>query len=231
AGTGQRARPREVHVPESAPRLHARHAVARAFRARRPNVQLGLHPPRESARARRDPARRDRALGPRSDRCRARDGTAAHDHAAAAPDGALDLRDGRAGERRALSPARRLRARRACARRARGAVRVRASGGLRTCLERERSLRSERPVKSRAKPGAADDDARLVAGCRARAVELLKKNSTPARVLAASSNPKAERRGYTSIFGRDAAICALGMAVSGDRELERAAVAGLETLA
>ncbi len=86
-------------------------------------------------------------------------------------------------------------------------------------------------MKSRAKPGAADDDARLVAECRARAVELLKKNSTPAGVLAASPNPKAERRGYTSIFGRDAAICALGMAVSGDRELERAAVAGLETLA
>src|SRR5690606_6975710 len=37
--------------------------------------------------------------------------------------------------------------------------------------------------------------------------------------------------GYTAIFGRDAAICALGMAVSGDAELEREALTGLVTLA
>ena len=83
----------------------------------------------------------------------------------------------------------------------------------------------------RARSDVADDDAKLVAECRERAVELLRKNSTPAGVLAASPNPKAERRGYTAIFGRDAAICALGMAVSRDRELERGAAAGLETLA
>jgi len=41
----------------------------------------------------------------------------------------------------------------------------------------------------------------------------------------------AQKRGYTAIFGRDAAVCALGMAVSGDAELERAAVVGLQTLA
>jgi glycosyl hydrolase family 100 (putative invertase) len=74
-------------------------------------------------------------------------------------------------------------------------------------------------------------DSKLLATCRARAVELLKNNSTPAGVLAAAPTARATERGYTAIFGRDAAICALGMAVSGDRALERASVAGLETLA
>ena len=75
------------------------------------------------------------------------------------------------------------------------------------------------------------DDSKLLATCHARAVELLKRNSTPAGVLAATATSRAAERGYTAIFGRDAAICALGMAVSGDRALERASVAGLETLA
>jgi len=35
----------------------------------------------------------------------------------------------------------------------------------------------------------------------------------------------------TAIFGGDAAVCALGMAVSGDKQLEQAAVTGLHTLA
>ena len=71
----------------------------------------------------------------------------------------------------------------------------------------------------------------LLAECHARAIELLKRNSTRAGVLAATPTQRAAGRGYTAIFGRDAAICALGMAVSGDRALERASVAGLETLA
>jgi glycogen debranching enzyme len=75
------------------------------------------------------------------------------------------------------------------------------------------------------------DDSKLLADCHARAVELLKRNSTPAGILAAAPTSRAVERGYTAIFGRDAAICALGMAVSGDRALERASVAGLETLA
>ena len=77
----------------------------------------------------------------------------------------------------------------------------------------------------------AYDEAVLLAECRARAIDLLKRNSTAAGVLAAAPGPRAERRGYTAVFGRDAAICALGMAVSGDPELERSAAAGLETLA
>ena len=75
------------------------------------------------------------------------------------------------------------------------------------------------------------DESQLLADCHARAIDLLKRNLTPAGVLAASPGSRAAERGYTAIFGRDAAVCALGMALSGDRLLERAAVAGLETLA
>ena len=65
----------------------------------------------------------------------------------------------------------------------------------------------------------------------ARAIELLKRNLSPEGILAATPGTKARRRGYTSIFGRDAAVCAIGMALSGDRALIDAAATGLETLA
>jgi hypothetical protein len=71
----------------------------------------------------------------------------------------------------------------------------------------------------------------LMETARVRAVELLHHNLTPEGILAASPGEEAEARRYTRIFGRDAAICALGMAVSGDRELEEGALAGLRTLA
>ncbi len=71
----------------------------------------------------------------------------------------------------------------------------------------------------------------LLATCRARSVQLLKRNSTPDGILAASPSPQASKRGYTAIFGRDAAVCAIGMALSGDRDLQHAAAAGLHTLA
>jgi glycogen debranching enzyme len=77
----------------------------------------------------------------------------------------------------------------------------------------------------------AADESELLAECHRRAVELLKRNLTADGVLAAAPTERAKKRDYTAIFGRDAAICALGMALSGDRVLERAAVAGLETLA
>jgi len=77
----------------------------------------------------------------------------------------------------------------------------------------------------------ATEDSELLAAAHTRAIELLKRNSTPAGILAATPTARAEQRGYTAIFGRDAAICALGMAVSGDRALERASALGLETLA
>ena len=74
-------------------------------------------------------------------------------------------------------------------------------------------------------------EAALLDTCHRRSVELLKRNLTPDGILAASPGAKAERRGYTAIFGRDAAVCAIGMALSGDATLERAAAAGLRTLA
>src|SRR5882757_9939806 len=71
----------------------------------------------------------------------------------------------------------------------------------------------------------------LLETCRTRSIELLKRNLTDGGILAATPGNRAERRGYTAIFGRDAAVCALGMAVSGDKLLEREAVTGLHTLA
>lgn len=76
----------------------------------------------------------------------------------------------------------------------------------------------------------SDEDA-LLAGCRQRSIELLRRNLTPSGILAAAPGPKADRRGYTAIFGRDASICAIGMALCGDPTLARAAPASLNTLA
>ena len=75
-------------------------------------------------------------------------------------------------------------------------------------------------------------DARsLLEECHARSVALLKRNLTPGGILAATPTLQADKRGYTAIFGRDAAVCAIGMALSGDAELELAAATGLQTLA
>lgn len=71
----------------------------------------------------------------------------------------------------------------------------------------------------------------LIEACHARSIELLKRNLSPAGVLAATPGARARKRGYTSIFGRDAAVCAIGMALSGDSLLAREAATGLETLA
>ncbi len=75
------------------------------------------------------------------------------------------------------------------------------------------------------------DEQSLLATCRAQSIALLTRNLTPAGILAASPGPRAGKRGYAAIFGRDAAICALGMTLSGDKILERAAATGLHTLA
>lgn len=75
------------------------------------------------------------------------------------------------------------------------------------------------------------DDAELVEACRVRSIALLRRNLGPHGILAASPSRKAAARGYTAVFGRDAAICALGMAVSGDPDLADAAQTGLLTLA
>src|ERR1700675_3608042 len=75
------------------------------------------------------------------------------------------------------------------------------------------------------------DEQSLLEICHSKSIELLKRNLAPAGILAASPSSRASKRGYTAIFGRDAAVCAIGMAVSGDKVLERAAAAGLHTLA
>ena len=74
-------------------------------------------------------------------------------------------------------------------------------------------------------------DAALLELCQVRSIELLRRNLTSAGILAATASERARRRGYTAIFGRDAAVCAIGMALSGDDVLRRAASTGLETLA
>jgi glycogen debranching enzyme len=83
-------------------------------------------------------------------------------------------------------------------------------------------------VSAHPPPGA---EAPIVVECSARAVELLKRNVSPAGILAATPLPAARDRGYAAIFGRDAAICALGMAVAPDAALQRAAATGLIALA
>ena len=76
----------------------------------------------------------------------------------------------------------------------------------------------------------AADGGALIAACHAQSIDLLRRNMTPAGILAASPGERARSRGYTAIFGRDAAICALGMALSGDPQLQRAAAVGLDTV-
>jgi hypothetical protein len=66
---------------------------------------------------------------------------------------------------------------------------------------------------------------------RLACIDLLRRNLTPGGILAASRTPEAEARRYTRIFGRDAAICILAMAASGDPLLEQGAIASLDALA
>lgn len=75
------------------------------------------------------------------------------------------------------------------------------------------------------------DDRSLLETCSSRSVGLLERNLTPDGILAASPGARAGKRGYAAIFGRDAAVCAIGMALSGNAALEQAAAAGLQTLA
>ncbi len=82
------------------------------------------------------------------------------------------------------------------------------------------------PVRSRSTAGM-----RLIEEGRRRAIALLTRNLRPDGILAAAPGDRAASRGYDSIFGRDAAICALGMALSGDRRLLAGADAALITLA
>ena len=71
----------------------------------------------------------------------------------------------------------------------------------------------------------------LIEQCRQEALRLLRRNLTPAGIQAATRTAKATERHYDCIFGRDAAICALGMTLSGDAPLVQGARDGLIMLA
>ncbi len=70
----------------------------------------------------------------------------------------------------------------------------------------------------------------IISQCDDRAVELLLKNSSKFGVLASSPSPKAIKRNYLSIFGRDASISTLGMVVSGNKKLVSVARKSIVTL-
>jgi hypothetical protein len=71
----------------------------------------------------------------------------------------------------------------------------------------------------------------IIEECYSRSVRLLKNNSISSGVIACAKSAKAVGRHYASIFGRDTAICSLGMVASGKKELIKIARKGLFTLA
>ena len=71
----------------------------------------------------------------------------------------------------------------------------------------------------------------IIDECYARSLKLLENNSHGHGVIAAARTKKSVDRNYASIFGRDAAICSLGMVASGDKALIRHAKKSLYTLA
>lgn len=76
-----------------------------------------------------------------------------------------------------------------------------------------------------------DEARQLIETCRQKSIELLRANLTPSGILAATPTERAEERRYTRIFGRDASMCAIAMALSRDPELQAGARASLCTLA
>ena len=78
---------------------------------------------------------------------------------------------------------------------------------------------------------AATAEDALIEECRVRSLRLLHDNLSAHGILAAAPGPQADERRYSTVFARDAAICAIGMVLSGDAELARGAAHGLVTLA
>ena len=76
----------------------------------------------------------------------------------------------------------------------------------------------------------SDKDNNIIDECYKRSVKLLKENCTPLGINAATKSKKADSRHYASIFGRDAAICSLGMVVSGESQLRACAKRSLLTM-
>ncbi len=71
----------------------------------------------------------------------------------------------------------------------------------------------------------------IVNTCYEQSLALLKGNSGQSGIIACAHSEKAVGRHYASIFGRDAAICSLGMVLSKDRSLIQNAKKSLITLA
>ena len=71
----------------------------------------------------------------------------------------------------------------------------------------------------------------LVERCRQAAWALLKKNLGHHGILAATPTRRAQSKTYDAIFARDAGVCALAMARSGDPVLVEGACSSLRTLA
>jgi glycogen debranching enzyme len=67
--------------------------------------------------------------------------------------------------------------------------------------------------------------------CHGAALRLLSRNLRKEGILAASPTPRAKERRYHHVFARDAGVCALAMARSGQPRLIEGARAGLRTLA
>jgi len=72
---------------------------------------------------------------------------------------------------------------------------------------------------------------KIIDECYARSLQLLKRNSTKQGIIACTDSEKSSARHYAGIFGRDAAICSLGMVVSKDPDLIQSARNGIFTLA
>jgi glycogen debranching enzyme len=70
----------------------------------------------------------------------------------------------------------------------------------------------------------------IIEECYQKSVELLVKNSSKFGILASDVSLRAQERKYLNIFARDAAICSLGMTVSGNKKLMIAAKKSLLTL-
>src|SRR6185503_6978323 len=77
----------------------------------------------------------------------------------------------------------------------------------------------------------APENAALVEQCYVASLRLLSRNLRREGILAASPTPKARSRHYHHVFARDAGVCALAMARSGQPRLVEGARAGLRTLA
>jgi len=75
------------------------------------------------------------------------------------------------------------------------------------------------------------DAAAGIEACRQESLKLLQANLTPHGILAAAPGNRAQSRGYTQVFGRDAAVCALAMAASDSADLREGARRSLLTLA